>query len=70
MTNGISGDFWHEHYSADEMCKEYNNQYFRIKTVSTVSIAVSNHKKNYIIIGKVFIKRKKTMRSFPKKNLS
>lgn len=21
MTNGASGDFWHEHFSADEMCK-------------------------------------------------
>lgn len=21
MTNGATGDFWHEHFSADEMCK-------------------------------------------------
>jgi uncharacterized protein YqcC (DUF446 family) len=21
MTNGPRGDFWHEHFSADEMCK-------------------------------------------------
>lgn len=22
MTNGPTGDFWHEHFSADEMCKK------------------------------------------------
>lgn len=25
MTNGALGDFWHEHFSADEMCKFHNN---------------------------------------------